>query len=636
MPLVRTDTSDRDRVLDATDLVALVGESVALRLKGREHVGLCPFHEDHRPSFSVVTHKVTQTGHAFYHCFACQASGNAIDFMVKYHKMDFLEALRYLAQRAGIELRPRGGNAGGDGQGASALRRANEAGLRFFTRCLSEPTLGGPSAQALAARSIEPAMIERFGLGAAPASGDALVAHVERLASNQRASGDDAIDSDAIWAAFESAGLLRRRGGRLVDGFRNRVMFPIQDEIGRCVAFGARAIDPDDQPKYLNSPESSIFHKSRSLYGIHLAKRAIIDSRTAIITEGYTDVIACHRAGIENAVATLGTALTRDHARILQRLCDTVVLLFDGDAAGQRAADRALEVFFAAPIDVRICTLPDQLDPDELLRQPGGRDRFDAAVAEAVDALEHLVGRFRSELDERSGMSARQRTIQAMVSKLASLGLASLDGLRRRMVIDAIASAAGVPASDIEAELMRSTASARRSAAADETATLGATIPAASTALARAEREFVGLLLAWPVLTTSRLETIDGDSLPIGEFVSPDSFADAPTAQVFRVLHERIEAASAFNLQDVLAEFDDDALKAFVTSLFRTAYERHLDEPSARTGLVAAARALELTRRRQALSEPAAVSTPEALAERIALIRAAGPRPSAIARRIDS
>jgi len=134
MPLVRTDTSDRDRVLDATDLVALVGESVALRLKGREHVGLCPFHEDHRPSFSVVTHKVTQTGHAFYHCFACQASGNAIDFMVKYHKMDFLEALRYLAQRAGIELRPRGGNAGGDGQGASALRRANEAGLRFFTR----------------------------------------------------------------------------------------------------------------------------------------------------------------------------------------------------------------------------------------------------------------------------------------------------------------------------------------------------------------------------------------------------------------------------------------------------------------------------------------------------------------------
>jgi len=479
-------------------------------------------------------------------------------------------------------------------------------------------------------------MIERFGLGAAPASGDALVAHVERLASNQSASGDDAIDSDAIWAAFESAGLLRRRGGRLVDGFRNRVMFPIQDEIGRCVAFGARAIDPDDQPKYLNSPESSIFHKSRSLYGIHLAKRAIIDSRTAIITEGYTDVIACHRAGIENAVATLGTALTRDHARILQRLCDTVVLLFDGDAAGQRAADRALEVFFAAPIDVRICTLPDQLDPDELLRQPGGRDRFDAAVAEAVDALEHLVGRFRSELDERSGMSARQRTIQAMVSKLASLGLASLDGLRRRMVIDAIASAAGVPASDIEAELMRSTASARRSAAADETATLGATIPAASTALARAEREFVGLLLAWPVLTTSRLETIDGDSLPIGEFVSPDSFADAPTAQVFRVLHERIEAASAFNLQDVLAEFDDDALKAFVTSLFRTAYERHLDEPSARTGLVAAARALELTRRRQALSEPAAVSTPEALAERIALIRAAGPRPSAIARRIDS
>jgi len=634
MPLPRQDTTDRDRVLDATDLVSLVGESVALRQKGREHVGLCPFHDDHRPSFSVITHK----GHAFYHCFSCQASGNAIDFMVKYHKMEFIEALRFLAQRAGIELRPRRGDQGngGNGEAVSALRRANEAALRFFVRCLADPSVGAASAQALKARSIESTMIERFGLGAAPASGDALVAHVERLAANQRAGGDDSIEPNAIRAAFESAGLLRSRGGRVVDGFRNRVMFPIHDEIGRCVAFGARAIDPEDQPKYLNSPESPIFHKSRSLYGIHLAKRAIIDSRTAIITEGYTDVIACHRAGIENAVATLGTALTRDHARILQRLCDTVVLLFDGDAAGQRAADRALEVFFAAPIDVRICTLPDQLDPDELLRQPDGRDRFDAAIAAAEDALVHLVARFRSELSERNGMSARQRTIQAMVSKLASLGLAGLDGLRRRMVIDSIAAAAGVPASEIEAELARSAVRVRAEGAADGGTVSGAPIPEATTALARAEREFVGLLLAWPMLAASRVDTVDGDSLPISEFVIPSSFMDAPAAQVYRPVFERMEGASAFNIQDVLAEFDDDAFKAFVTTLFRTAQERHPDEPKAREGLVAAARALELTRRRHALSEPAFVSTPEALAERIALIRAAGPRPSAIARRIDS
>lgn len=630
----RHDTTDRDRVLDATDLVSLVGESVALRQKGREHVGLCPFHDDHRPSFSVITHK----GHAFYHCFSCQASGNAIDFMVKYHKMEFIEALRFLAQRAGIELRPRHGDHGhsGNGQAVSALRRANEAALRFFVRCLADPTLGGASANALAARGMEPAMIERFGLGAAPAAGDALVAHVERLAANQRAGGDDGLEPDAIRAAFESAGLLRSRGGRLVDGFRNRVMFPIHDEIGRCVAFGARAIDPEDQPKYLNSPESPIFHKSRSLYGIHLAKRAIIDSRTAIITEGYTDVIACHRAGIENVVATLGTALTRDHARILQRLCDSVVLLFDGDAAGQRAADRALEVFFAAPIDVRICTLPDELDPDELLRQPDGRARFDAAIAASQDALVHLVGRFRGELTERAGMSARQRTIQAMVSKLASLGLAGLDGLRRRMVIDSIASAAGVPTSEIEAELARSTVRVRTDGATDAGEVSEAPIAEATTALARAEREFVGLLLAWPVLAASRIDTVDGDSLPISEFMIPASFTDSPAARVYRPLFERIEAASAFNMQDVLAEFDDDAGKAFVTTLFRTAQERHPDEPKAREGLVAAARALEWTRRRHALSEPAFVSTPEALAERIALIRAAGPRPSALARRIDS
>ena len=634
MPLARTDSSDRDRVLDATDLVSLVGESVALRLKGREHVGLCPFHDDHRPSFSVITHK----GHAFYHCFACQASGNAIDFMMKYHKMEFIEALRFLAQRAGIELTPRRESDPGsaNSQTVSALRRANEAALRFFVRCLADSSSGAASANALAARSIEPAMIERFQLGATPASGDALKAHAERLAANQRAGGDELIEPAAIRAAFESAGLLRMRGGRLVDGFRNRVMFPIHDELGRCVAFGARAIDPEDQPKYLNSPESPIFHKSRSLYGIHLAKRAIIDSRTAIITEGYTDVIACHRAGIENAVATLGTSLTRDHARILQRLCDTVVLLFDGDTAGQRAADRALEVFFAAPVDVRICTLPDQLDPDELLRQPDGRARFDAAVASAEDALVHLVKRFRSELTARTGMSARQRTIQEMVSKLSSLGLAGLDGLRRRLVIDSIASAAGVPAADIEAELARSNARPRREGAAGARGEAGEAIPPASDALGLAEREFVGLLLAWPLLAASRIDTLDGDSLPISEFVIPSSFTDAPAAKVYAPLFERIEAASAFNIQDVLAEFDDDALKTFVTSLFRTAQARHPDEPKAREALIAAAHALERTRRRHALSEPASISTPEALAERIALIRAAGPRPSAISRRIDS
>ncbi len=437
-----------------------------LRPKGREHVGLCPFHNDRTPSLAVVSHK----GSGFYKCFACGAAGNAIDFMINYHRMDFPEALRHLAQRAGIEIQtgPRIASGGDErADSPSSLRRANEAAQRFFRRSL-ESEAGAAARGIISGRGISPEMSERFGLGVAPAGSDALVQYVDRLARHSaaasgrdgaRASGprdgarrgdDQPTDEATVRGAFEAAGLVRHRGGHLVDGFRNRITFPICDELGRVIAFGARKIDPEDEPKYLNSPESAIFHKSRALYALHLAKRAIVDSRTAIVVEGYTDVIACHAAGITNVVATLGTSLTRDHARILQRLCDTVVLLFDGDEAGQRAADRALEVFFSATIDVRICTLPDALDPDDLLRQPGGAERFSAAVDESPDALAHLVSRFTAALSERQGVTPRQRAIEAMLQRLAAMGLGELAPLRRRLVLEAIARAAGLPLAEIE------------------------------------------------------------------------------------------------------------------------------------------------------------------------------------------
>ncbi len=623
-----SDPSDRDRVLEQTDLVSLVGESVVLHPKGREHVGLCPFHQDHRPSFSVVTHKEN----AFYHCFACGASGNAIDFMVKYHRMDFIEALRFLAQRAGIELQARinDGPRTGDPDSPASLRRANEAALRFFARTLKDQSIGGDASKALADRDIDAEMIEKFALGAAPASGDGLANYVEKLVTNQRQADADALDPAAIRASFEAAGLLRRRGS-LVDGFRNRVMFPIFDELSRCIAFGARAIDPEDQPKYLNSPESALFHKSKTLYGIHLAKRAIIASRTAIITEGYTDVIACHRAGIENAVATLGTALTRDHARILQRLCDTIVLLFDGDEAGQRAADRALEIFFAAPVDLKICTLPDELDPDELLRQPDGRARFDEAVANAQDALTHLVAKFRNELNERPGLSARQKTIEAMIAKLVSLGLDSLDGIRRRMVIDSIAATSGVPVGDIE----RAISSLRRptQAASSQTTEISEpiVIPVANSR-GKAERDFLSTLIAWPSLSEIRISTEDGDAAALSEFVVASSIQDSAAHAIYAPIFQWLEEGKSFSVQDLLAELSDPALKALTSELFLLGTKRFSTEAQAHQGLTTAARALDRLNRRNQLAAAPIVTTPEALAERLELIRAAGPRPSAIAR----
>jgi DNA primase len=660
--------SDRDRVLDATDIVALIGESVQLRPKGREHVGLCPFHSDRTPSLAVVSHK----GSGFYKCFACGAAGNAIDFMINYHRMDFPEALRHLAQRAGIELRSVPRSVPGTEERAdspSSLRRANEAAQRFFRRSL-DAEAGAVAREIIAARGISSEMAERFGLGAAPAGGDALVQYVDRLARHSAAgSGRDAAsrtgsrdgargaddhpaDEATVRGAFEAAGLVRHRGGHLVDGFRNRITFPICDELGRVIAFGARKIDPEDEPKYLNSPESAVFHKSRALYALHMAKRAIVDSRTAIIVEGYTDVIACHAAGLTNVVATLGTSLTRDHARVLQRLCDTVVLLFDGDEAGQRAADRALEVFFSATIDVRICTLPDALDPDELLRQPGGAERFRAAIDGSVDALAHLVSRFSAALAEREGVTPRQRAIEAMLQRLAAMGLGELAPLRRRLVLEAIARAAGLPLAEIERAVpvvraRRPDAEDSRDADGGEVTNRAGAEAASATreptranrpavtlprAMVEAERTLVGLLLAWPECARTQAVSAEGDALPVTELFGPDAMQDAATAAVWHAIHARLDEGGALSIAEAIALCPDADSKRAATELVSLGQARCPAAADAPSRVSDAARDLDRIRMRSSAPEHAPASTPEQLAARLQSIRQGGPRAGLIRR----
>lgn len=431
------DQSDIDAIRRATDLVRLIGEHVSLKPKGREHIGLCPFHDDSSPSMCVVTHK----GDAFYKCFACGASGNCFQFVMQYHQMEFPEAVRYLADRAGITIETRQASPTDDGTPQGPRRRdllaANEFAAAFFRDALASPE-GEVARAALEARGITPNDQEAFGLGYSPAGPDALL---KRLRGK----------SSAIRTAV-AAGLLQERdGGAPVDRFRHRIMFPIRDDAGRPIAFGARAIDPDAKPKYLNSAESRVFHKSRTLYGLDLARRPIIEAKQAIVTEGYTDVIACHRAGFANTVATLGTAMTSDHATMLGRLCDTVILLFDGDAAGQRAADRAIEVFLGAPVDVRLCVLPGGADPDDLLRQPEGAAAFRTAIDEARDAIAFKLERFDG--IAASGTSARQKAIEQLLEDLAALGLGRVAGVRRAVILDQIAGHVGLPTHVVESQL---------------------------------------------------------------------------------------------------------------------------------------------------------------------------------------
>jgi len=424
------DSGDKDRVKDASDIVRVVGEVVALRPKGREYVGLCPFHDDSKPSMNVVPSK------QIFHCFACGAGGDVFSFVRKFHKMEFREALEFLAERAGIALTPRGGRAEGDadaGPSRSDLIAANAVAQEFFVRTLAHPESGGEGRALVGRRGIAPEMVERFGLGVSPPGWDGLVGDVRTRRLDPR--------------TFAEAGLFKRReDGGVYDAFRRRLMFPIQDQIGRIIGFGARRIDDADDPKYLNSPETRLFNKRATLYALNHAAKAIQAERIAIITEGYTDVIACHQAGFANTVATLGTALTKEHATVLGRMCERVVLLFDGDEAGQRAADRAVEVFFAHALDVSIATLnrfTDAKDPDELLKRDGGGEIFRAALAGATELLEYRFARVRDRL-RGAGVSALGKAVEGEIDSLVGLGLRDVTPVRQRLIVKRLAQVAGI------------------------------------------------------------------------------------------------------------------------------------------------------------------------------------------------
>ncbi|MCP4839884.1 MAG: DNA primase [Planctomycetes bacterium] len=426
-----------ERVRDATDLASLIGEFVALQHRGREHVGLCPFHDDSRPSFAVVTHKES----AFYKCHACGAAGDCFRFVQEHLGKDFGESLRFLAERAGIELTR--GHDPEQEQTASRktwLRKALDAGHAHFQRQLAGDASGRDAREVIEARGISPAMVEAFGIGCA---GDGWSTLRDELAC-------EALPAKVLVAA----GLLKQREDEHTwDAFRHRLMFPISDDTGRPIAFGGRILGEDEEPKYLNSSEHDLFHKSRTLYGLHLARRSIMAEGQAIVAEGYTDVIACHQAGFTNVVATLGTAMTEQHARHLSRLCKVAVLLFDGDEAGQRAAERAIPIVLAHDIDVLICVLPDNTDPDTLLRQPNGQSRFRQALDESVDAFEFLLRRLEVDLQSTSGLSARQKATEDFAQAVVRFGIHKAAPLRRAMVTSRLAELAGV-APAVIAELL--------------------------------------------------------------------------------------------------------------------------------------------------------------------------------------
>jgi DNA primase len=354
-------------VRERASLIDIVSESVELKRRGNRAVGLCPFHAEKTPSFNV------NEDDGFYYCFGCGEGGDVFKFVMKTQGLAFPEAVRLVAQRAGVVLpepttdaRPRG----------EPLVAVNDTAAAFFRGTLRGPA-GARARAYLAERGIGPDTIERFGVGYAPGGGDALVRHLRA----QACPIEDAVTVGLV---------MRRTGGTFFDRFRDRIMFPIADRRGRVIAFGGRVLpgaegSGDPPPKYLNSPESPVFHKGRTLYGLGLARDAIRQRGRVIVVEGYLDVIALAQAGIREVVAPLGTALTADQLGLLGRFTERVVACFDGDAAGRRAAARSFPVFIDAGLWGRGVFLPDGEDPDSFVRTYGS-DRF-LALAETAEPL---------------------------------------------------------------------------------------------------------------------------------------------------------------------------------------------------------------------------------------------------------
>ncbi|MFK7758924.1 MAG: DNA primase [Phycisphaerales bacterium] len=525
---------DVQRVRDASDIVTVIGESITLKPKGREYVCLCPFHDDRSPSMCVVPAK------QIFHCFACGAGGDVFTFVQRYHSMDFREGLTYLAERSNIELTPfkpsRAEGTNGDqqdqypaGTNKKDILLANEQAQAYFKTILSHPEHGQIARDLITKRGISDDMVERFGLGASADRWDGLLITIE----SQKYNPD----------AFTGAGLLKTRDqGGQYDALRNRLIFPICDQIGRVIAFGGRKINEEDEPKYLNSPETLVFNKSKTLYGLNHAQRAIKRKRVAVIVEGYTDVIACHQHGVEHVVATLGTALTKGHATILRRLCDTVVLLFDGDEAGQRAADRAIEVLFSETIDIKIAALAgytDAKDPDELLREPNGAETFDRAIEGAVDLLKWRFDRLRAELAGAGAARVTQR-IEEEIRTLLDLGIEKLSPMRRQLMVRQIAGAAGVSEAVVKASMR-----------------LGRRVPASIEQAPSMQEEPDQPLTARELLLGCLLSdeklwlTMGSDER---DLLMTTSFKSQSSAAVAQALHESVANGSGTGLHPVLQE----------------------------------------------------------------------------------
>ncbi len=504
----------KERVRSAFDIVDVIGAQLELRPQGRAFVARCPWHNDKRPSLQVNPQRQT------WKCWVCNIGGDVFSYVMQRDGVEFGEALKTLAEKAGIELQ---GNRKKASPGSPDDKSALQAALQFAVNAYYEFLHKDPSPEAamardyLASRGIDDASRERYLIGYGPESWSWLI--------------DRAAAAGHRPDVLKAAGLATQRssGSGFYDFFRGRLMFPIHDLQGRPISLGGRFIPrPDGSPlneanealllpnaKYINGPETLLFNKSRQLYGLHLARPAMQRAGHVLVMEGYTDVIATRQAGIEPVVAVLGTALGENHIELLRRFVDRVVLVLDGDEAGRTRADQVLELFVSANVDLRIITLPGNADPAEFIEQHG-REALEQLVRDAPDALEHKLTTLTAGVDLTHDTHQASRALQKMIDVVAAGG--NRNALRTGQMLVRLSRTFGFPVEDLRKQLDESIQrTSKRYSPAPERMTIQEAVATPVAAPKRAsldvmngmERELFEIMIEDQTLAALAIETID-------------------------------------------------------------------------------------------------------------------------------
>jgi len=505
----------------------VVSGYLPLKRKSGSYWAPCPFHDEKTASFHVVPDR------QFYKCFGCGAHGGAIDFVEKFEKIDFPAAVELLAEKAGITLKRTGG--GTEGPRRDDLIRVHEWAAGVFRKILQTSAEAAPAREFLKARGVSEETAEEWKLGYAPDAWDGLIRRARQAGVDER-----------ILAA---AGLTVERsdGSGRYDRFRARVMFPIFDVRGKVIAFGARTLK-DENPKFLNSPETALFSKGRQLFGLHKAKDDVEESRTLYIVEGYLDVIVPWQAGVKGLVATLGTALTRDHLKVLKRHVDRVVLVFDSDAAGKKAAERGLDLLLGEDMDLCVAELPPGEDTDDVI-QKSGAGALQKVLGRAKQVFAFLVESLSARIDPTTP-TGKSRIVEQILERIATVP----NPVRQAFLVKDVAERFGIEEGMLLSRLRRDSPPPK------------ALKEKGSPAGSQVGRELLALLVGDPASAERLRKELPAERWP-----------DVASASVARKAYELLERGLPASGSDLLALVREDSAAAALAE----ALERPVDPPTA-------------------------------------------------------